>query len=239
MPARQAVPGAFWLRRMARRRFLRGMGAVGAGLLAAACAADEIAQAPAAYRTPTAFRALASPQVVAEVPSGAEDTAGAATGEETPVPEGSISLEEFLQFSSLLTGVDDLDPALGRIYLEALQAGGGPDGPSLAEVYAAASSGSGPAPGDIEALSGTGFFEQEGLGSTADQIITMWYTGVYMLDDEEHVATYVDALAWKVLHFTKPPTICGQFGFWAREPRVELSPVIQFTPVPTQPGEGE
>ena len=87
-----------------RRRFLRGMAAAGAGLLAA-CAAGEIAQEPAPYRTATPFQALKSPQAPSIPASG--DAA-----------EGSISLEEFLQLSSLLTGVDNLDPALGSIYLE-------------------------------------------------------------------------------------------------------------------------
>jgi hypothetical protein len=215
-------------RLQSRRRFLREMAAAGAGLFAAAagvgCAANVIAQEPAAYRTSTPYRALASPQAPQE-------------GTAEPVAEGSISLEEFLQFSSLLTGVANLDPALGRIYLSALQAGGA-EGPSLAEVYSAASSESGALPGDVQALSGAGFFDQEGQAGLADQIINMWYSGVYMLDDEPQVATFVDALAWKVLHFTKPPTICGEFGFWAQEPLVELSPTIQFTPAPTQPGEG-
>jgi hypothetical protein len=76
------------------------------------------------------------------------------------------------------------------------------------------------------------------MGKLADQIITLWYTGVYKVGEEEKVATFVDALAWKVLHFTKPLTICGEFGFWSREPQVEISPSIQYTPVPTQAGGG-
>ena len=210
-------------KRMSRRHFLRGMVTAGAGLLTA-CAAGDIAQGPAAYRTATPFRALKSPEAPVD------------QTQEAPA-EGSISLQEFLEFSSLLTGVTDLDPALGRIYLEALQSGT-PQGPTLADVYGAASSGSGTLPQDLEALSGAGFFDQDGIGSVADQIITMWYTGVYKVGDEERVATFVDALAWKVLHFTKPLTICAQFGFWATEPQVELSPAIQYTPAPTPSGGG-
>lgn len=209
--------------RAERRRFLREMALASAGLLAAGCAGAEVAKAPEPYRTSTPFRALASPQApAAQIPETAD---------------GSITLEEFLQFSSLLTGVENLDPALGQVYLQALLAGGG-EGPGLAEVFSAASSGSGQLPGDIDVLSETGFFAQEGFGSLADQIITMWYTGVYMDGEEPRVATFVDALAWKVLHFTKPPTICGEFGFWSREPLVGISPQIQYTPAPAPAGNG-
>ena len=176
---------------------------------------------PPAYRTATPFRAIQSPQAPAA-------QAGAVAA------EGSISLEEFLQFSSLLTGVDNLDPNLGRVYLQALRSDGG-EGPTLADVYGAASSGSGPLPQDISQLSSAGFFDQGDFGSVADRIISMWYTGTYNNGEEDVVVTFVDALAWKVLHFTKPPTICGQVGFWSREPQAQISPDIQYTPVPTQP----
>lgn len=208
---------------LTRRRFLRTALVSGAGLLAA-CVADEVAQEPPEYRTPTPFRVLASPQAPTQ-------------GTAEPVAEGMISLEEFMHFSSLLTGVENLDPNLGRVYLKAL-ASGEQQGPSLAEVYASASSGSGLMPQDVEVLSGAGFFEQEGYGSMADQIINMWYSGVATIDGEEQVVTFVDALAWKVLHFTKPLTTCAQFGFWSEEPLAEISPTIQYTPVPTQPGGG-
>ena len=207
---------------LTRRRFLRAALIGGAGLLAA-CAADEIAQEPPEYRTPTPVRLL----------PGSEAGGGQVVEE---VAEGMISLEEFLQFSSLLTGVDDLDPNLGRVYLQAL-ASGEQQGPTLAEIYGAASSGSNPQQ-DVDALSGSGFFDQEGYGSMADQIINMWYSGVATINGEEQVVTFVDALAWKVLHFTKPLTICAQFGFWAEEPQADISPTIQYTPVPTQPGAG-
>lgn len=207
---------------MTRRGFIYAAFTGTAGLLAS-CVAGEVAQEEAPYRTPTPFRVLESPQAPAN-------------STPAPVVEGGISLEEFMQFSSLLTGVDNLDPNLGRIYLAALQTGT-QQGPTLADVYGAASSGSNP-PQDLETLGSAGFFDQEGYGALADQIIAMWYTGVYRIGDEERVATFVDALAWKVLTFTKPLTICAQFGFWAEEPQVEISPTIQYTPVPTQPSTG-
>lgn len=210
-------------KRLTRRRFLRGMLASVAGVLAA-CASGEPVRDMGAYRTATPFRAIASPQ------APQDETA-------TPAAAGEVSLEQFLQFSSLLTGVDQLDPVLGQVYLNALQSGEGAAS-NLSRAFSAASSGSGPLPQDLEALSSQGFFDQEGMGELTDQIILLWYTGVYQQDGEDRVATFVDALAWKVLHFTKPLTICAHFGFWSEEPNAQISPDFQYTPAPTQPPEG-
>lgn len=209
-------------RRISRRQFMRGMAiAAGAGLLAA-CGPQSISGADTPFRTATPFRELPRPL-------------GSAVQTATGMPEGAINLDQFLALSSQLTGVENLDPGLGQIYLQALQAGA-QGGSSLADVYAAASSGSNQ-PQDIDTLEAGGFFDQSGVGDMADTIIEMWYTGVYQIDGEDQVATFVDALAWKVLHFTKPPTICGHFGFWAEEPVANISPSVQYTPVPL-PAEG-
>jgi hypothetical protein len=209
-------------RRISRRQFIRGMATVvGAGLLAA-CGPRSISGADTPFRTATPVR---------ELPRPLGSQAPTATG----MPEGTITLDQFLALSSQLTGVENLDPGLGQIYLMALESGT-QGSSSLADVYAAASSGSNQ-PQDVDALQAGGFFDQQGVGELADSIIEMWYTGVYQLDGEDHVATFVDALAWKVLHFTKPPTICGHYGFWAEEPVANISPSVQYTPGPT-PAEG-
>lgn len=218
--------------KMSRRRFIRTMTFAGAGL-AAACASMEPPGAPEPFRTPTIARALESPIVPG---TGGQGQAAA----ETPQPqqEGAITLEQFLAFSSLLTGFDALDQELGRVYLRALQSG--EDSASvLTAAYSAASAGSNTLPPDAEALAGAGFFEQQEMSDMAAQIAGMWYSGVYQQDGEDRVATYVDALAWKALHFTKPPTICGSYGFWATEPDVEISAAVQYTPAPTPAQEGQ
>jgi len=220
--------------RINRRRFLKTIAVVSAGLLTA-CASAEQSGAPAPFRTPTTARALASPVVPV---TGGQGEAGAAT---QPVQSGSaneiMTLEQFMQFSSLLTGVDNLNPELGKVYLQALQSGAS-GGSALLGAYTAASSGSNTLPEDAEMLAQSGFFEQEGMSELAVQIADMWYSGVYQTNGEGQVATYVDALAWKVLHFTKAPTICGAFAFWATEPDVQLSPTVEYTPAPTPEGEG-
>lgn len=67
-------------------------------------------------------------------------------------------------------------------------------------------------------MAATGIFDEEQTRSLADTIIEYWYTGTYSEDDQSVVVTYVDALAWKTLHFTKPRSICGSPGFWAEKP---------------------
>lgn len=208
--------------RISRRQFLKSAAGLAAGTFLAACGVKSNTGRPAPFRTATPARQLPLP--VGTVPAG------------TGVPADSISLDQFLALSSVLTGVDNLEPGLGQIYLEALRAGAS-SGPSLAEVYSAASSGSNP-PQDVQSLQQAGFFDRQGFGDLADTITTMWYTGTYELDGETHVVTAVDALAWKVLHFTKPITTCGHFGFWAEEPQVDISPQVSYTPVPT-PAEGK
>lgn len=206
-------------RKVSRRVFLRGMTLAGAGF-AAACYAAEIAIEPTPIPTPTPARVLRSPQAPAGVP-------------ETGESERAISLDQFLELSALLTGFDQLNRAQGQIYLQSLlseDAGG----PALNEVYTAALSENQELPEDLQTLTDAGFFEDVGTAELADRIIEMWYTGIYTADGEDHVATFVDALAWKALHFTKPLTICGEFGFWADPPLANISPTFQYTPIPTE-----
>jgi hypothetical protein len=54
------------------------------------------------------------------------------------------------------------------------------------------------------------------LGEVATALTKLWYSGIYTnAAGEATVATFVDALAWKTLAFTKPTTICGVPGFWS------------------------
>ena len=208
--------------KLSRRQFMKGLvTAAGAGLLAA-CGPRSISGADTPFRTTTPERVLPGPL-------------GTPAPTATGMPDGAISLDQFMQLSTQLTGVENLDLGLGQIYLQALQAGA-QGGSSLADVYSAASSGSN-MPQDVETLQQSGFFDQDAVGELADSILEMWYTGVYQIDGEDYVATFVDALAWKTLAFTKPPTICGHFGFWSEEPRVNISPEVQYTPLP-EPSEG-
>jgi len=186
--------------KLTRRSFLKVAGLFLGGALAAACstATEEGWQAGDHWRTPTAESLLPG-----QSPQG------------TPAPD---DLEAFLGLSRLLTGFEDLDPALGQVYLQSLKANPEfEDG--LSELYEQAGFTGGSAPDGLEDLEQAGIFNQESSRSLADKIISLWYTGTYEQGEDTVVATFVDSLAWKSLTFTKPPTICGSFGFWAQRPK--------------------
>jgi hypothetical protein len=189
---------------LSRREFLRGAGLLLASGLLAACGTEQEPawQAGDFWRTPTPADLLVGPVET--------ETADA--------PEG---LDSFLALSTVLTGFENLDPALGQVYLGSLQEdpelGGG-----LPGLYEQAGVLSGSPPDSIAALESAGIFDQESTRSLADRIIELWYTGIYTQGEEQVVATFVDSLAWKSLTFTKPPTICGSFGFWSARPRGEF-----------------
>jgi hypothetical protein len=111
--------------------------------------------------------------------------------------------------------VDNLSPELGRIYLQSLQASD-EFAVSVSDLYEQAGFGTDTPPTTITALEAAGMFSQETTRPLADSIIELWYTGIYTNEEgEETVATFVDALAWQTLAFTKPMTICGYPGFWS------------------------
>lgn len=206
---------------LSRRGFLRTLLASAGSVAVAACGpvrggdfARRVALAPGA-----------APPVVlpSPVPEGG-----------TPTPPVDEQLAAFLALSSLLTGVDDLDPHLGRVYMQSLS---GPDTAAAsngmtttallqqAGFLGATGAGDADPPATLEELEATGVLAQAGAAELARSVTTMWYTGIYTdASGGETVATYVDALAWKTLQFTKPKTICGYPGFWAEAWPVTRAP---------------
>jgi len=189
------------LSKISRREFLQTALLLSAGSLLAACS-----QPPEGVKTEATLYVSPTPASVLPSPLSPESQ----PVDSTPEPEG---LDEFLRLSAILTGVQDLNPVLGQVYLNSLQSAG----VNLEPLYAGAEIQSA-TPQTLPALTEGGFFNQEETGSTADRIITMWYTGIYEQDGESRVATFVDALMWKAIAYTKPLTICSSFGFWADEP---------------------
>jgi hypothetical protein len=176
-----------------------------AGSALAACAGAE-------QRTlfEVGTRGTATPVVV--LPS-----AEAPEPQPTPAPE----LAQFLALSMALTGLPNLDPRLGQVYWESLAASGQQSLVSgLVERAGLTGTQAEPA---LETLQAANIFEDPELRQLAGAITKLWYTGVYTQGEEQVVATFTDALAWKSLRFTKPATVCGSFGFWAVRPLVDVS----------------
>lgn len=187
--------------RVSRRAFLCGLGATVTGTLLVACGPPRSSNQAA-----IAFGPQATPQVI--LPSPVPPTT---PGTEQAVP----GLEKFLALSALLTGVTNLNPGLGQIYWQSLQASD-EFAVTVDDLLAQAGFGAATPPTTLAALEATGIFDQETSRTVADKITELWYTGVYTDEaGEARVATYADALAWQTLAFTKPTTICSYPGFWS------------------------
>lgn len=195
-PAPTHQPG-----RLSRRAFLCSLSTALSGALLVACGPPR-----SNSHADPAFGAQATPP--AALPSPVPTTPPAAA-------DAALPLTQFLALSAVLTGVPNLNSDLGGIYLQSLQAS--PDFTvTMLDLYEQAGfRADAPAP-TITALENAGFFAKEASRRLADRVIELWYTGVYTNEQgEETVATHVDALAWRVLAFTKPTTLCGYPGFWS------------------------
>lgn len=193
-------------RRISRRAFLRGLTTL-AGAFVTACGPPRSTEQPMLAYGPQATPPIILPSPAPETDPQAED----------------LPLAEFLALSSVLTGVDNLSPALGRIYLQSIQTSD-EFAVNVTDLYAQAGFQSDDPPTTVAAVEAAGLFDQEESRRLADKIIELWYTGIYTnAEGEETVATFVDALAWQTLAFTKPMTICGYPGFWSEawEPTID------------------
>lgn len=57
------------------------------------------------------------------------------------------------------------------------------------------------------------------LGDLAETLITAWYTGIVGEGKDQQVVTYLNALVWYAVGYTKPPSACDtDFGAWANRP---------------------
>ena len=138
----------------------------------------------------------------------------------TPSPS-QPSLEGFLALSALLTGIENLNPQIGQIYLDSLAASTLSE-VSLADLYRQAgfAEAAGHGRSSIEELEQRGIFAQDATRALADKIIEYWYSGVYeTANGEQAVATFADALVWRAVRYTKPLTLCAAPGFWAAAPQ--------------------
>jgi hypothetical protein len=190
-----------------RRRFLRSLAATAIGGLLTACALVQENGLPTDVQG-AGFRnaRLPSPKPDARSSTGQEDA----------------ELSRFLALSALLTGVDELDPALGVIYLNSLRESSR-FRVTITELLDAAQAGAATLPETLDDLEGSGIFENESTRELADKISEYWYTGVYeTAQGEQVVATFVEALAWRTLVFTKPMTICGSYRFWTEPPEAAI-----------------
>ena len=199
---------------LSRREFLKGILLLSGGIVLVACSPEQAREVETSgWITPTPA------QVLPVIPTQEGEAAG----------EQVENLPEFLALSALLTGMPDLDADLGAAFLQAFQAVPGFSA-GLDQLIEQAGLRSAQPPADLQALEATGIFSNKQSASTADQIINAWYSGMVETDEEPIVVTFVDALAWKALHFTKPLTICANYAFWEEKPAYNPPEVRYWQP---------
>ena len=116
-----------------------------------------------------------------------------------PRAQAAADLDKFMEISRQLTGRENLDQALGDIYLHAII-----DIPSRAAALKR-----------IFDRDDDGPLEME---SVKKQILRQWYTGTYPSSDGSRVATFEQALMWDAMGM-QPVGMCrGPVGFWSEPP---------------------
>ncbi len=193
-----------------RRRFLRNAAALATGGLLSACALPQERAIPVEQADPTFTIARVPRPQVGNMDSAAPD---------------DEALARFLSLSVVLTGVEQLDASLGRIYLHNLQetTSSGSSGMTVDELLEQIAGGYSVLVTSLSELESRGIFQNEPARKLVDKIIEYWYTGIYeTAQGDKVVATHIDALAWKALLFTKPMTVCGSYGFWTEPPEEDI-----------------
>lgn len=197
--------------RISRRAFLRTLSVTISSAFLAACGPPREHSRSAVRR---AFGPDATPQTILPSPMPKETPT-------TALESGPLSLEQFLLLSAGLTGVTNLDPVLGRLYLQRLSATH--DAELFERLYTEAGLPATDVPLEQAVPIQMGIPAEGAPRDLATAITKLWYTGIYTDDaGEDAVATYVDSLAWQTLTFTKPKTICGEPGFWSAAPEAAL-----------------
>lgn len=106
----------------------------------------------------------------------------------------SIDTDAFLQLSQNLTRKQGLSADIAAPMLEAFDAIGKGE-----EIAALINGGANP--------------------ELTNNIVAAWYSGASPDPDSEEVVTYLDALMWQAMSYTKPMGVCGgATGYWADPP---------------------
>ena len=127
------------------------------------------------------------------------------------------TLGNFLALSALLTGVSDLDPGVGKVYLDTLQANAA-SRQGLIDIVRRSGVGSPQQVRTLDQLAATGVFRNKATRTVADTITRYWFTGTYDAPGGPKVAAWIGALAWTT-SYTKAMGVCGgATGYWAAKP---------------------
>jgi hypothetical protein len=129
----------------------------------------------------------------------------------------SISIRNFLALSSLLTSVENLDPGVGKMYLESLEINANSHR-GLMSILERGRFGSTGEVKTLDELAKTGVFEDTAMRTVADTIVENWFSGIYDTAHGRRVADWTGALAWTT-SYTKAIGMCSSASFnWTTKP---------------------
>jgi hypothetical protein len=142
-----------------------------------------------------------------------------------PSPSRPLRLEDFLSLSRILTGIENLDAALGREYLNRLT--GTTFGAPLRQLMERFRAlGKEPTTELVQQQ----ILAEDALRPTVCQIILLWYTSG-MQDPKDPMAPtimhygtqeeYFSALGWRLIGAHVPGLSGGYFGHWRYRPENE------------------
>jgi fructose 5-dehydrogenase small subunit len=111
-----------------------------------------------------------------------------------------VSFERFMSLSRRLTGRQQLDPKVGKVFFDALVQSEDP-AVVLARLLSAEMA------------------DDPQAAALEEEIALQWFTGVYRRDGLQKTATYQGALMWQAMAVRGAPGACqGALGCWSRPP---------------------
>lgn len=132
----------------------------------------------------------------------------------------AAALQTFHMLSRELTGVGELDEAMGaELFSRLASAPVGAALPSLLDEFRAILAGG----GDVQTEIGRRIIANETLAPVAQQIILLWYTSAFLIENKWQFGTprqYFSSLMWPIIGAHPPALSGGYFGYWKYPPEL-------------------
>jgi len=125
---------------------------------------------------------------------------------------------QFLALSSVLTGEEELDAAVGESFRVRLDSSYQQDLAALLQAFDGIADSQDVA-GELQTL----LDEKLGMARVAKELITVWYTSQFTrldgtTDAPKSPDEYQAGVLWKVIRAHPPAVSSGPYGYWAEHP---------------------
>jgi hypothetical protein len=125
-------------------------------------------------------------------------------------PAGAVTIDQFAKLSAALTGYPAGDPGVAARVLKAFATPA--RRASLAKLVALAA---GTPAAELDAAIRT-----QGLDTIANELVSVWYSGIVRNGKAAQLVLYTDAYVWNAMTFSKPMGVCGgPTGYWSTPPQ--------------------